>query len=239
VTGLDLITASLKTLQVIGEAETPSAEMAADGLLRLNDLIDSLGTARQTIYATLRTVKTLAASTASYTIGTGGSISIVRPVQIQQANLIIDSTASPVTEIPLRIYSDDEWASIPQKDLTSPLPNAIWYDHGWTAGLARVYVFPVPTVATTQLVLYTGVAVVEFADLATDYTFPPAYRRFLRYNLAREWADELAAEWTPRLERLAMESSADMKRANFRAEEMPGNYPSSPGIYNIYSDTNG
>lgn len=215
--GLEFITGALHDLGVLAEGEAPSGQEAADALIVLNQMADALGIERLILYEIVRTTQTLTASTASYTIGTGGTINIVRPVWIDHAGLVVDTTATPPVEIPISVLTDDEYARWPSKTLTSTQPYAIWYDYKWTAGLGTVFVLPIPTVSTTQLVLYTpGVAVAQFANLSTVYTFPPGYQRALRKNLALEIAPMFHASPSPLLVNQAIESKAAIKRANHR-----------------------
>jgi hypothetical protein len=240
-TGLGLINAALKTIGVLAAGETASPEDAADALLRLNEMIDAWGTQRLTIYELKRTTKTLTASTASYTIGTGGSINIVRPVWIESAGLIIDTAATIPVEIPIRVLTDDEWSGIVLKTLTSPLAQGIYYDHGWVSGLATISVYPIPTVSTTQLVLYCPTAVLGMA-LATSYAFPPGYAKLLRYGLANELMEfGVPNDVQDRVAVKYAEAMADVKRANHRTMEMslPAGLGGQRGVYDIFSDSNG
>lgn len=199
---------------------TGSTEQYADALNRLNDMIDAWGAERITIYVLLRTLQTLASGTASYTIGTGGTIAIVRPATIDHAALIIDLNADPETEDPIDVYTDQEWEGIQQKELTSPYIQGIYFDHGWSAGLATITVWPIPTIATTRLVLYTPQALTAFADLTTNYTFPNGYAEALRYQLALRLAPEFGGLVDPQdtIDR-AKKSFALIKRANIRPRQ--------------------
>lgn len=213
-TGLELISGALKQLGVLAAGETLAYEDAADGLERLNDWIDSLGTERLTIYRLLRTEKALGNGTATYTIGSGGAIDIVRPVWIERAGLIVDGY-----ERPIRVLTDDERAAIANKSLTGQAAG-VYCDFAWASGLATLSVYPIPDADGTTLVLYTPQALTEFADLVTDYTFPPGYRRFLRTNLAIELAPEYGRALDPALVQQAIDSKADIKRANHRESEL-------------------
>lgn len=215
----DFAAASLRLLNVIQAGEDPSAEDGELAFDVLNRWIDWLGTQRQSIYFLTRTVHTLTASTASYTIGSGGTINIARPVWIDHAGLILDTSvaAADRVEVPIRVLTEDEYQQWPQKAMTSSLSSAVYYDHNWSAGLGRVYPLPIPNVSTTQLVLYTPTAVTEFADQSTDYTFPPGYERAIVYNLAHELMAYFPAGVPPaNLPKLAVDSFADVKRANAR-----------------------
>lgn len=228
---LDFITRALRLINVIGVDETPSSEDSDDGFDTLNELLDSWAAERSTIYAILRTVQILTSGTASYTIGTGGTINLVRPEWIQDVGLILDTGAATLTEVGRRQFSDQEWAGIAQKTLQSRLIQGVWFDRTWTAGLGRIYPWPIPNVGTTQLVLYTPTAVVAFATLATEVTFPPGYPRAIRSNLALELATAYNVTPSPRLVKMAVESLATIKRANWR--------PSTAQIDVIPSDRRG
>lgn len=215
----DFTKAALQLLNVIQPGEDPSSEDGQLGFDVLNRWVDWLGTQRLSIYFLTRTTKTLASGTASYTIGTGGDIAIVRPVWIDQgqAKLIQDTGATYPLEVDLTVLTDDEYAAWPEKTYQSGYARAIWYDHNWAAGLGKIYPLPIPNVGTTQLVLYTPTAVIEFAAQSTDYTFPPGYERAIVFNLSMELAIYFpAAVLPPNLEKHAAESLADLKRVNTR-----------------------
>ena len=212
---------AFRLLGLYAPGEDPSAEDGEEAFDVLNDWIDSLGTQRLTIYLLTRTAHTLTSGTASYTIGTGGTINIVRPLWIERAGLITNTADSTPTEIPVRVLTDDERARIAQKTLQSSYTTGIWYDHNWSAGLARIFVYPIPNVGTTQLVIYTPTAITEFADQSTNYTFPPGYRRAIRYNLAMELAAHYPAANVPQwLPKKAVDALAEIKRANTRLSDV-------------------
>lgn len=240
---LTLIKSAMVDIGTLQPGEDPSASEAQDCLSRLNQWIDGLANQRQSIYYVPCTTKVLTASTASYTVGLGGDINIIRPLWIDRANLIYDNGATPATEILLRMYSDEEWQLVAQKSLTATYSTGVYYDYSYSAGLSRLYVWPIPTVSTTTLVLYCPQqALTHFADLTTDYTFPPGYERMLRTNLACEISPMFQVSVTPDIRRQAIESMADVKRANQREYQLVLDNAltaKSGGLYNIYSDTIG
>ncbi len=240
-TGTELIAGALMDLGHLAPGESLSADDADLSLTRLNDWIDSLGVERLTMSYILRTTHTLTASTASYTIGSGGNINIQRPTYLTRAGIIIDTTADPLVEIPIDVLTDQEYQDIPIKAMESPLAVAVYYDHNWSAGLGRVYPYPIPNVNTTSLVVYTPQAATEFADLTTDYTFPPAWRRFYRLGLACELWQPFGQLGDIGVLRESFEQArAAVKRANYRIEEMPMDPAATGcpgGVYSIYSDS--
>jgi hypothetical protein len=165
---------------------------------------------------------------------------MIRPTAIEHAGVIFDVAAAPPYEKPIEVMRDQRWQTVRQKAITSPYISGIYYDHNWVPGpnappqppvtsppaigqaqgLARVYVWPIPTAGNTALVLYTPVALAEFATLDTDYTFAPGYRRFLRTNLAAEIASEYGKQLTADQVQTARLAKAAIKRGNVRPGEL-------------------
>jgi hypothetical protein len=78
--------------------------------------------------------------------------------------------------------------------------------------------------------------------LTTDYTFPPGYERMLRTNLACEISPMYQVQVSPDLKKMAVDSMADVKRANQRENQLvldSALTSQASGLYNIYSDTVG
>lgn len=208
-----------RALQLLGvlaaDGGDPAPEDAETAFDVLNDWMDGLATQRLTMHTVVRSTGTYTASASSITIGSGGTFNIVRPVWIEAAAYVVPST-SPVVESPLAIWNDQQYQAELVKAQTSTLPTALYYDYGWTAGLATLKLWPIPTQNIT-LVLYVPTAITEFADQTRDYTFPPGYRRMITFNLANElapWYPSVTPD--PRIAKIAEESMANLKRANTR-----------------------
>lgn len=238
----DFGTRALRLLGVIDATATPSSEDIQTAYEALNDMIDDWGTQRQTIYKITRSVFALTANTATYTLGSGGDWNIVRPVWIDRVSVIPENSGSGNTgpmEIPIGLALDiAEFQQICIKTATSSFPQAIYWDRGWTAGLSNVQVYPVPTASNAAIVLYTPTAVTGFTDLATEYTFPPGYAKAIRYNLAVELAPEFGIDPPDSVRKIAIETLADIKRANNAPIEaqFDAGLVGIRGRYNIYTD---
>lgn len=219
-TARTLIGDVLQDIGVIGVGDYLSDEDAQYVLRLLNEWIDALALEPLTVYYVLPSTRTLAANVASFTIGSGGTLNIVRPDRIIGAGLIINSSApTPVAE-PIAVFTQQQWQGIPMKTLTSPLVQGVYYDRNDVGGLATLFLYPVPSIGTTQLVLYTEQALTGFADLDTTYTFPPGYKRFLRTNLRAEIASGFGKTLKPWQEKQASSSRASVKRSNIRPVEL-------------------
>jgi hypothetical protein len=160
-----------------------------------------------------RVTKAIVASQASYTIGTGGNIARARPTGITKAAVLL-TAASPDLEIPIAVWSQEQWEAVSQKDLTGAQPTAIYYNP--TYPLGTIHPWPIGTDTTISLVLYLEEPVTTLATLDTALAFPPGYERMLRYRLALDMSAEYHREPSPLVVQIAQESMAAIKRVNLR-----------------------
>ena len=235
----DIITGSLRRLGVLAEGEVPSFDQANDALIALNDLVDQWKAEKLQVYTETRTIATLTASQASFTVGTGGNINIDRPVFIRHVNFV-DTSQDPDYEYQLPpLLTEDAYARIGMKAQTSTIPQVAYYNP--TFPLGTLIPWPIPTSATLQWAMYHSAAIAEFAALTTTVSLPPGYKRMLRSNLAIEIAPDYGKEPDGALVKAAVESMATVKRANRRLLDLSsdpaaliqsGRYAS--GSYSIY-----
>lgn len=239
ITALQLITAALKRIGVVGAGQTPSAEDASDALLRLNAMLDSFATERLLVPCIVRTTWTIVSGTGSYTIGVGGDVNVARPVFVQDIRFI-DTSQDPDLELGLTMLTDQSYASIPQKALTSTYPQCFYYNPTFTGvGLASVTFWPVPTSSTLLGCLYAPTALTQVSALSSTLVFQPGIRWFLQECLAVALAPEFGVRVDPELKQSALDAKANYKRSNIRLVEMAtteGNYFGSRAPYNIWSD---
>jgi hypothetical protein len=214
---LDIITDALSDLGVLAAGESATAADADAGLRALNRLVDQWAAERLAIYSVVRTTWTIAASTQTYLVGTGQAVSVARPVFLDQVRFQ-DTSTSPATEYPLDMLTDDAWANVTQKTITNPMPTSWHYKASYPYGTLTLW--PVPTLATLQGVLYAPQAVAEFSGLSTAIALPPGYRRMLVKNLALDLAPSYGRQVNQALAFAAQDSLATVKRANRTLREM-------------------
>lgn len=220
-TGTALLTDSLKCLGVVSSGEAPTSAEIDDALTQVNRMIDAWGVDRLTMHAVVRTTKALTSGTQDYTIGSGGAINIVRPVVIDAAGIILDNTASPTTEVPIEVFTLQQWESVRIKALSGAPAQGIYYDKAFAAGLGTISVYPKPNVNTTTLVIYCPTAITAIA-LATTYTWAPGYQDAIQWNLAKR----LMAQFPTSQQRAAIvmqmadESMKAIKRPNHTPTEL-------------------
>lgn len=187
-----------------------------------NILTDSWGAERLTIPYIKRTTETLTANQTSFTVGTSGDINIVRPVFITNIGYV-DTSQDPDLEIPLRMITDDEYAAINFKTLTSTLPALAYYNPTYASSQGTLYPWPIPTSTTLLWAIYHPVAVPEWSATTSTLTIPPGYYRFIATNLAAElipYFVSVPEEVARRVEIQAREAKAVIKVANWRPSDL-------------------
>lgn len=199
-----ILVAAFNELGVGAAGEPIESQDLADGQVRFNMMIDAFKAERIMIYQTLRLLFPLIANKAEYTIGPGGDFDVpTQPVGIVRAGFI-NTNVNPQEplETPVHIYTDEEWAAVALKNLTSTIVYSLWYRTNYTQtapiGLGTMFPYPVLTNNGT-LALYLPQAIEEVADddsgLATMIYVPPGYRRAFVAYMAVECADMF--EMTP------------------------------------------
>lgn len=213
-----IVESALKKIGALAAGETMSAEDGQDGLDAFNSLIDQDAAQRLYIYTVTRTTWTIVSGTSTYTVGTGGTVNIARPVYVEDVR-VQDTAPSPDLELPLVSLTDDMFQGIPQKEQISTLPTSYYYNPTYPLGTLRFW--PVPTSSTLQGVIYAATAVTEFPALTTAISLPPGYRQMYIDRLAADLAPDFGrADLLPYLKSEADESLSIVKAANHRLTDL-------------------
>lgn len=234
-----LITRALKRIGVVGAGQTPSAEDAADAFGHLNTLLDAFALERLLIPCIVRTTWDLVSGTGTYTVGDGGDVDIARPVYVEDVKFIDTSFATPL-EMPLGMLTDQAYANVYMKTFESDYPTNWYYNPTFTGvGLATLTLYPIPTSATLEGVIYAPTALTQVASLDTTLVLQPGYRYFLQEALAEFCAIEWGVSPPSDLKENVRNGKGNIKRANTRLRELPtfeGALFGRGRPYNIYSD---
>lgn len=145
-------------------------------------------------------------------------MNIARPeyAAIQHIN-IVDTNQNPDLEIPMGPMTDDAYAGIPIKTLTSTYPSQWWYNP--TFPLGQLELWPVPSGSGLNGAIYVLTALAEVATSDT-VSIPPAYRRMLETALAVEMAPAFERPPSQTLVNAAKMSMMVVKRANVRMSDL-------------------
>lgn len=239
-----LIARSLQRLGVLGASQTANAQQAQFALESLNNLIQGWSLDRLLTFTITRTTWTLASGTASYTVGTGGTVNVARPstMNMQGCNVqYIDTNTTPNIELTLAMLTDDAYQAIPQKTYQATYPTGWYYNPTYTSSAApygTLTFWPVPNVGYLTGVMYSPVAASE-VTLTQTLALPPGYQRFYETNLALDLADVFPAPEAvvQRIAVKARESRADIEKVNTRLQDLSVDLGLAPQhtSSNIYS----
>jgi hypothetical protein len=180
-TGLSIIQAATRFLNVYGEGETLPNSDAQEALAVLNDILQLWNLQRLMLYSLQDVSGILQAGHNPHTIGVAGDIVVTaRPVRIESVYVRSGDTDYTLSEL-----SSAEYQTLSRKSSEAFYPSHFMYDKAYPVGL--FYVYPV---ASEELTLCMKVwsQFIVFASLATDAVLPPGYEGALKYQLAVDLA---------------------------------------------------
>lgn len=208
-TAQTIIDRALRLISAIGSGESPTADESADGLIALNNMLESWQADKLTVYAYVDTAYTMVASTGSYTVGPSGNFNLTpRPTKIEQCFVRANSI-----DYPVELIDKQRWYAITDKTVESDIPEYAYYEPTLTTGTLKIW--PVPNTGNS-LHIITWTTVASLVSLATSISLPQGYERAMAYNLAVEIAPEYEREASATVQRIAAESYAAIKRMNNR-----------------------
>lgn len=144
-------------------------------------------------------------------------VDMPRPVFIDHVNYQ-DTSPTLTTEYPLERLTEDGFAGLTLKTMTSVFPVSWYYNPTFPYGTLTLW--PAPTSTTLQAVIYVPTAVTEFPALNTPVLLPPGYKRMIVKNLAVELAPGYGREVSDVLREQASKSMAVVKAANRRLSDL-------------------
>jgi hypothetical protein len=232
----DVITDALLDLGVLAEGETPTAAQSTQGLRRIVRFLKLCRTENLYIPIIARATATITPSQASFSVGTGGNINIVRPglQQIETVKYLDNSLATPLEVSLGPLMTEAEYESIPLKTQTSERPVRAYYSPTYPTG--TLIPWPISTGASLLWVVYYHSAIADFAAISDTVTVPDGYEQFLVKSLAMELAPSFQRQPSPDLRMQAAEARRMVTRSNQRAVELDFDF-NRGGRYDIKSDT--
>ena len=224
-TARDIITRALQRNGILTKGESPSGDEASDGLSALNDMIASWSNDSLLIYARISESFPLVSGQSSYTIGPSGNFNTTRPLQILTAFTRIGNIDYEMSIIPEQAFD-----GITQKNISSSIPEVMFYQAGFPLGTITIY--PVPTTGTLHI--RSEKQLTELSSLDVDVDFPPGWERALIFNLAIEIAGEYGQTVDEATYLLAMDSLNKIKTAVARNKTMDA-YPYNGVNNNVFT----
>ena len=233
-TAYDLINSALRLDGVIAGEEVANFNDANLGLMVLNDMIDAWNAERQAIYTTRIDDFPFVGGQQVYTIGTGGDFDIPRPARIDSMSAILLNTPSNPVEVPISIYSIDDWQTqVPVKVVAGSFPQ-ICYDDG-AFPLRSLNFWPIPQGQPCSARIYSWQGL-GAQTLTSQIAFPPGYSEAMRYNLAVRLGAEFAAPASAVVAQLAILGLARIKSMNAPDLGLRSDLVGNPVGYNWSAD---
>ena len=233
-TALDLISSALRLINVVASGETTPIAVANDSLMVLNDMIDSWNTDRLAIYTVGIQDFPFILGQQTYTFGTGGNFNAPRPARITGMSTIQLTDPSNPVEIPISMYTDDQWQNqVPVKKVNGNIPLICYDDGGFP--LRALNFWPIPTSQPNACRIYSWSAL-PAQTLTSVVSFPPGYSQAFRYNLAALLSAEFAATLPPIVATIAVDSLAKLKTINAPDTRMRSDLVADPSGWDYKAD---
>jgi hypothetical protein len=225
-TAIDIIKRSLRSINVIGRMEAPTAEMAADALDTLNDMLGTWSNETLLVFQNTLVNFPLVPGQNNYTIGTGGNFNIPRPTSIESGYIHWNNV-----DYPLSMINTDQYDGIPVKSSPNQIPYAMLIYPDFP--LTTIKLFPTPNDSTAQLFLEIKNPFTEFVNLTDTVDMPPGYVNALYRNLSMELAPEYGVQLNPSISLMASNSKKWLKRTNYETliMELPEELPTGRGAW--------
>lgn len=205
-TAVGMITRAMRVATVIGKGETPDADESADGLVALNAMLDSWKLDRLFVYRITENSFTLNVGFNSYTVGPGGNFNMDRPVKVEDSCFIL------LSNIQYAVNVVDEATFTAQQTVgQSQMPRVLYYDPA--SPLGTIFFDYKPDQAY-NFHLKSRVSLQQFSTLTTVLTLPPGHEQAIVFSLAEVFGVEFGVAIPPKVEQIAVQSRAAIKRIN-------------------------
>lgn len=216
---LALIASSLRLIGVLASGEAVPIEEANDGLMVLNQMLDSWNADRLAIYTTNTADFALTSGQQAYTFGIGGDFNTTWPARIDSMSAILLNNPTNPIEVPMDMYSVEDWQTkLPVKNVSGSFPLICYDDGGFP--LRTLSMWPIPQGQAVNVRIYSWQGLGMPANLQANVNFPPGYAEAFRYNLAVRLSAEFAAPLPPSVAAIAIESLARIKSMNAPSLEL-------------------
>ena len=166
---------------LLQEGATPSSEQYARNMRRLRDIINFYQTQGVKLFLLSDQSVTLTEGDDTYTIMSGGDVNIDRPMQVIQAYWL----SSTNIRRDLSLISWNEYLRLGQIGEEGSI-NSIFVNKQYNQFIIKTWPEPTSTDATGTLHLLIRKQAANPLNLTTTIEFPPEWRIFLHWELARQ-----------------------------------------------------
>lgn len=240
-----LMTMSCQALGHLRAGMTPNTSQLADGLAVMNAMIAASNTSSANIFTRRLDQYVMVANQQAYTIGDPAGVLTnlagARPIRIEDGDVNLFLTTTPVIRRPIKVLTQRQWADIRLQDIYT-YPRFLYYDEANYAPTATPAIKPTlrfhPTPASAyQWEMYSWQQNAQLASVTDQVVFPSGYDEYWIYNLALRAAPMLGAPVTQYVLEMARRSEAGIQSLNAKSPMMktdPAIAPRSGGFFNWF-----
>jgi len=214
----DIIKSALRLINALASGENPTGTEAEDALIVLNQMIDSFNAESLMIFTELIQDFAFIPEQQTYKLGSGGDFDAPRPAKIDRASVVLVTNPVNPIEIPIVMYSDQDWQQVTLKTIDTTYPLSMYDDGAYP--FRNLSFWPIPRDNSSNFRMYSWAQLSMFPDLATKLSFPPAYSELLRYNLAVRLSAEFPGILSPQVVGLAQSALSRVKVMNSKNDTL-------------------
>lgn len=180
-TGTGIVTKAYQDAQVLAKEASLSAAQQADGMDRLNDILNFLQTQGMKLFLDLEQAVTLVLDQQKYSLMPGGDVSIAKPLEVKQASYWDASDNSRDVDV----ISRQEWSMLSNRTASGSV-NQVYAETLYDRINLYVWNIPDTTAATGTLKLVLRTQVTDLTAIGDTLLLPPEWALPLRWMLAEE-----------------------------------------------------
>lgn len=220
-----LIRFAYKDAGLVQDGDEPNGEQYADGLSRLNDMINLWQTQGLKLFLIQDIAIPLVTGKGAYTMYPAGDVAMVKPLRIIQAYNLDPSNIRR----PLVVLSREEYTRLSQVTQTGQI-NSYFVDKQADRLVVHLWLVPDAQAALGQAHVITEVQATNMTSLTDEDGFPIEWAMALRWGLADELATGQPAAIMQRCESKAVYYRSMLE--DWDVEDAPTTFaPDQRGLY--------
>lgn len=171
-----------KDAGLLQDGDDPTSEMVADGINRLNDIINLAQTQGLKLWLQFDLAITLTAGLGLYTLGPGGVVNMTKPMRILDDGYYVDSGGN---SRPIIMMSMDEYLRLSNKTQQGPITSFV-PQKLQTQINVTFWLIPDTFAAQGVAHLFIQQQVANFAGVTDTMNFPQEWFMWLRWAFASD-----------------------------------------------------